>query len=328
MSMEYDERDRYRSPMGVLWEENYPFDYWQNRIWKINPYNPQDKLEALYVLLDLADTYATVLAAKLINPYEPWYMIVDNLPTPKIHETLDTLKVETEQGEHIELSMLEQHPDALMNYNIKDEWEDVASPFDLMALDLLGCPAEIDSEEKSIEFIEPPEDYVAICNGIVTFWKEHSQVLNDLKHGFRLLPFDRDTFESLIEIGLLQASDVGLEEKLEEYQKTKDEYLYFWRLEVDESAEPEEYEGKEDMNIGLKLVVYRTDAMRCRDIAINVLRLLENLLGRGGERKVVESMEELVGGQGDSIPFLEVFMGGELVYTIAEPKEEHTDSLG
>ncbi|MFC6614828.1 hypothetical protein ACFQAS_07630 [Halopenitus salinus] len=51
---------------------------------------------------------------------------------------------------------------------------------------------------KDIEFIDRPEKYVAACNAVVNFWKDHTQPLNDLKHGFRLLPFDRDTFEDMI----------------------------------------------------------------------------------------------------------------------------------
>lgn len=327
--MEYDEGGPYLSPMEKLWEENYPFDYWQNRILKINPYNPQDKLEALFVLLHLVDTYATVLAAKLRNPYEPWYMIVEELrPTSVIHDTLDKLEIETEHGERIELTMLEEQPEALVTFEIEDDWKDSLTTFDLLAADFLGCPAEIDTEEQDIEFADPPDSYVGACNGIVNFWKDHTQLLNDLKHGFRLLPFDRGTFEDMIEMGLLQSSDdeVDIEAKLEEYQNTKDEYLYFWRLEVDDLADPEEFEEKGDVEIGMRLVVYRADAMQCRDLADITLRLLHNLFGRGGENRVVESMESLVGEQGDSVKFLDDFLRGELVYSIGEPGNSDGES--
>lgn len=328
--MEYDDEDYIPTPMRTLWEENYPFDYWQNRIFKINPYNPQDKMEALFTLLQLSDTYATILAAKLRNPYAPWYVVKEELkPTREIHDTFQKLEVEGDHGTYIELMMLEEEPSTLVNYKIKKEWAESLTTLDLLAADLLGCPAKIDKEERDIEFIDPREKYVAACNAVVNFWKEHTQVLNDLKHGFRLLPFDKETFDNMIEMGLLRSTDgeVDLQGKMREYQDTKDDYLYFWRLEVDELADPEEYEEEGDVEIGMRLVVYRTDAMQCRELADITLRLLHNLFGRGGENRVVESMTDLVGEPGDSVTFLDDFLRGELVYAEGRPDNWGHDSL-
>lgn len=322
MTEEYDANGPVPSPLRTLWEENYPFDYWHNRILKINPYNPQDKLEALFVLLQLSDTYATVLAAKLINPFEPWYMIVERLkPTIVIHQTLEQLEVETDRGTYIDLSRLEVEPDDLIGYDIQEEWEEEASSFDLLAADLLGCPASIDEQQKSIEFMEPPEQYVAACNGVVNFWKDHTDLLNDLKHGFRLLPFDTGTVESLQEIGLLQSSDIDIEKRIQEYQETKDEYLYFWRLEVDELADPEELGDEEEVEIGMRVVVYRANVSLCKEMASVTLRLLHNLFGRGGEYEVVDSVDSLVGEE-ESLTFLDHFMSAEVIYATGKPGEE------
>lgn len=320
MSEEYDANGPVPSPLRTLWEENYPFDYWHNRILKINPYNPQDKLEALFVFLQLSDTYATLLAAKLHNPYEAWYMIVDQLGNRKTHQTLEFLEVETEDGTYIDLSMLEGEPEQLTGYEINEDWKGEVSLFDLLAADLLGCPASIDEQQKSIEFAEPPERYVAACNSVVNFWKDHWDLLNDLKHGFRLLPFDTETVESMREMGLLQSSEIDIEERIQEYQESKDEYLYFWRLEVDELADPEELE--DEMEIGMRLVVYKTDVSLCKEMASVALRLLHNLFGRGGEYQVVDSVNSLVGEDEDSLTFLDDFLTGELVYKTGKPGEE------
>lgn len=322
-NMEYDEEDQIPTPMRTLWEENYPFDYWQNRIFKINPYNPQDKMEALFTLLQLSDTYATILAAKLRNPYAPWYVVTEELkPTREIHQTLEKLQVTEGDRTYIELMKLEEEPAALVNFEIKEEWAESLTTLDLLAADLLGCPAKIDEEGKDIEFIDRPEKYVAACNAVVNFWKDHTQLLNDLKHGFRLLPFDRDTFEDMIEMGLLHSSDdsVDIEAKLDEYQRTKDEYLYFWRLEVDELADPDEFDTTEDVEIGMRLVVYRTDATQCKELADITLRLLHNLFGRGGENRVVDSIQSLVGEGNESMTMLDDFLRGELVYATGRPE--------
>lgn len=320
--MEYDEEDNVPTPLQTLWEENYPFDYWQNRIFKINPYNPEDKMEALFTLLQLSDTYATILSAKLLNPYAPWYVVAEELPTYKIHQTLEELQVEEDGETYIDLMQLEKEPAALMSYEIKEEWAKSLTTLDLLAADLLGCPANPDKEKKDMKFNDPPERYVAVCNSVVDFWKNHSMLLNDLKHGFRLLPFDRGTFEDLIEIGLLRSTDdeIDIEAKIEEYEETKDEYLYFWRLEVDELADPEDYEKDGDVEIGMRLVVYRADAMLCKDLADITLRLLHNLFGRGGQHEVVDSMEELVGEEENSVTFLDDFLRGELVFAEGRPE--------
>ena len=59
------------SPFQFLWQYNYPFTYWYNRLEKINPYNEHDKLEALYCLLQLTDIYSHIFAANVRNPELP-----------------------------------------------------------------------------------------------------------------------------------------------------------------------------------------------------------------------------------------------------------------
>jgi len=66
------------SPFKFLWQFRYPFAYWDNRLEKINPYNEQDRLEALYSLVQLTDIYAHIFAAYVRNPEQPWFFVKEN----------------------------------------------------------------------------------------------------------------------------------------------------------------------------------------------------------------------------------------------------------
>lgn len=111
--------------MKELWESSYPFTYWDNRIQKINPYNPEDKLEAVFTLLQLADTYVTILSAKLRNTYAPWYMVIKETYKSDIDETFEIFDVETEDGQvYADLSLFDGEPGDLIGVNVNEEWRD------------------------------------------------------------------------------------------------------------------------------------------------------------------------------------------------------------
>lgn len=94
VSEEYIRSEPLDSPLQELWESNYPIEYWDNRIHKLNPYNTEDGMEALFALLQLVDTYVHILSAKLRDPYYLWYTLKEDTYKPDIDETLDVLKVD------------------------------------------------------------------------------------------------------------------------------------------------------------------------------------------------------------------------------------------
>lgn len=200
---------------------------------------------------------------------------------------------------------------------------------DFLAADFLGCPAEIDEETLTIEYIEDRDAYIAFVNGTIDFWRKHVLLLNDLKHGFRLLPFDWDTFDSLITRGFLRTSDIDVKELKSDYEDTNQSHVYFWRLEVGEGPSKEEYrelEPGEEIETGIRLVVYRIELQKCIQLARAILRMIHNLFGRGGEFRVLELLEPLLDEEYDGIEegevatltMVETFVSGEIIYGIED----------
>lgn len=143
-------------------------------------------------------------------------------------------------------------------------------------------------------------------------------MLNDLKHGFRLLPFDWAVFESMMEKGLLQNTDYDLEALEEDYHQTRSDHAYFWRLEIDEIPDEEEFEALEsgeEMEIGMRLVVYRIAVSKCTQFSQIILRLLHNLFGHGGEYFVMDMAESLIEDEEKgSVTLFEPFIKGPLKF--------------
>lgn len=319
MSEESSDWEPVPTPLRELWERSYPFAYWDNRINKINPYNPQDQLEALFTLLHLSDTYVTILSAKLRNPYEPWLMVTDRTYKRDIDRTLGEFQVSVNGETYVDLGQFTGETGVIAGTLVHEEWKDQYGPVDHLAGNLLGCPVDIDTKNRKLTFLEDRDHYIDVCNAVVNFWRNHYQLLNDLKHGFRLLPFDWGTLELLMEQGLLRDDSIDIEEKRAEFERTKDDYVYFWRLEIDDPVDPEELEKMEpgdDLELGLRLITYRIEGQKCVQFSRVVLRLLHNLFGGGGGNYVLDMFAPLLEEDLVTLQMVESFIQGPIRYRL------------
>lgn len=268
-----------------LWRDYYPILYWANRINKINPLNPHDKLEAVSTLLQIADAYVTIFVASIKNPNEPWYFVKERAYENDIGDVLDEFR--SVDGERVDLRNYDGDLENITKLGPREGWEVSTSdgswearPMDLFAWILLGCPGEQDFDEKQLVFQENPEQYIEVCNGVINFRQNWKHLLNDLKHGFRLLPFEWDAMEELQTIAVDNAPGFDLEEKKQEYEETNGDYVYFWRLVGKEGQELEQAEGIPEgyEAHGFGLYVYRIDLDVCRGLARAMTLLLNNLI--------------------------------------------------
>lgn len=304
------------SVLQHLWTNNYPFTYWGNRLNKINQLNPHDQMEAVFVLLQLADTYVTILAAMVRNPHQPWFMVRDKTYRHHIDSTLEEFEVMTSDGDRfVDLGTFEETSDEIIGLDIGGEWADSIEALDYFAGSLLGCPADINFDNQQVTFHEDRDVYISLCNGVIQLWQEHVDLLNDLKHGFRLLTFDWDSMEEMLELGFVQYSDEDLDGIRSDYEQTKDDYVYFWRLEGG-PIEDEEWElgSGEEIDSGFRLVVYRIEMERSVRMAHMILSLLFNLINPGeGNHRVVNQVEPLIDDDG-VLKMFETFLKGDLKY--------------
>lgn len=269
-----------------LWQEQYPILYWANRINKINPLNPHDELEAVLTLLQLADTYVTILVAMLQNPNSPWFFVKERAYEHRqIRPILDLFK--SPDDGRIDLGNYDTGLDNITSYTPRKNWEvttpsenwDVR-PLDVFVWHFLGCPAIEDYEENQLKFQEDPELYLKVCNGVINFRQSWWHLLNDMKHGFRLLPFEWESMEDIESLTVASPSNFDLDEKRAEYEETKQDYVYFWRFAGKEGEEPDHSgdvpEGYAAEGFGL--IVYRIDAQVCTGLARTINFLLNNLV--------------------------------------------------
>lgn len=291
-----ENNEEIRNAAAFLWRENYPFNYWINRIDKINQFNPEDRLEALVILFQLVDLYVHVLTAKLVDPYFQWYILKEELkPARKIHNTLRPLReqitedllADDESDDLIGekwyfLEKVVEEIDKFEAIEVPEEVEDEGVELEWIALDLLGCPHELDEETSMQIPLEDPNDYIGYCNGLLNFWKRNLDVWNDIKHGFRVLPLNWDTLDKIDR----QARSLGIETELdklkEEYQdKNKNWSLQFYRM--DTSGSNTAYD--------VDIHVYEADIRECIKFARIAYAGLYNLFNKE-ERLELSSMFE------------------------------------
>ncbi len=182
-----------RSPFRFLWERNYPFEYWQNRLKKINRYNEQDRFEALYTATLLSDIYLHVFAAKVRNPDLPWFIIKEETYRRQIDGVLEDLHLD---GFPMVEQLLE-NPDSMVSIEINEDYD--IDELDAISVGILGCPISIDDDSQTVEFHEDPDLHRGICNAILKFAEGMKEVLNDFKHGFRVIPVTPDDLGLLTE---------------------------------------------------------------------------------------------------------------------------------
>lgn len=316
VDMQYDATSPQKSPLRETWQNDWDFGYWENRINKVNPDDPQDKLEPLFILLQLIDIYAHIFAAKGRSPNEPWPTLKEQTYSHHINDEISNFDISEDGETRIEVRAYNGDPDDIVGTQIRSKWKNNNDPRDFLLADFLGCPAELDSEEKEIVFIENPNIYAQIVNGTLTAWLNKRDLLNDLKHGFRLVPFNWETMEALVDEGLIQPDLLDLEEKKEEFEGTTDSYVYFWRFENREQSEaelPDKLVDEKSKYLDREIVVYRSKISTCIGVSEIILQLLKNLFGRGGQNSVTDQFGELTPENEDGPILVQEFFQGALL---------------
>ena len=305
------------NPLYHIWKRNFSFTYWDNRIGKLSRYNSEDRLDSLYVLMQLSDLYAHLFTVEVRNPNQPWFMVTEKTYKEQIRGTLKQLEVDDpEHGPMISVSNLQNEPEGLISFDMVDEDANVTKR-DAIARDLLGALAPYNKETKELEYDIDPELYLAMVNATLNFWKGNKALLNDLKHGFRVLPFDAETVDHL------EAQDFFPEqqEDVDEFQsllRQKEEQgwgITIARLEADK--EGDRYE--------VTVHIHYVDSEMCLKMAELVQRQLYNLFYPHRALSVEEEVAHLVALAGEEPNELEVIkhLGSfEIFYDPTDSVEE------
>lgn len=275
------------NPLHRLWLQQYPFSYWDNRLEKINPYNPEDRLEALFVLLQLTDLYTHIFSVKVRNPDQPWFLVKEKTMSYDIRDTLDKLTEARDFGEYIFTEKLSEEPEGLIEFDrVLEGWE--VTKEDWIAIDLLGCPVEFDTKAEDVVYHEAPESHYIGANAILNFWDENRPLLNDFKHGFRVLPFNAGALQTMLDYGLEESEEV--EEVFDKLRSAgRDEWeQYFVRLSTEESNSEDWY----DYLVSVHL--HRANIDACHEFSRLTFRQLHNLFGKGGDYHIEPFLNSLM----------------------------------
>jgi len=278
---------RNQADVTDIWTMDYPFDYWDTRIQKLSSGNPYDALDAVFIHSHLADVFVTALTARMKRPNFAWYVIKEELPTHEIYETLEILK-ETMEGEaQYYLEKLVERPEGFCSVNLPDGWAENVDYEIAFANQFLGCPAEFNFDDETIDPLYDPEDYMAVCNAVLNYWNETTNYLNDFKHGFRIIPFSWERLEWLYSEGLVE-SNSSFEDIRDQYREPESDWTFdFWRM----AAATDSKSGTP-----VHLEVHTADVERCVAFSKLTLKLLFNLFDREYKQMIGEEIEELFGG--------------------------------
>lgn len=272
--------DQPESPLKLLWQSQYPFEYWSNRLEKINPYNQADRLEALYSIVQLSDVYLHIFVAYAQNPHMPWFILKEK--TRKWH--IDDVLGELQTDELITVGNLIEETDHTIKVEPLDEFD--LSDMDSVAAGVLGCPYEVDEDTMSVTFDESPDLHRAIANAILNFAEEHRPLLNDFKHGFRVLPVTPDELEAWFQSSVM-LDETDYEEYKQDIQNLREKHnndewgFSFVRIEPDDDPE---------YGYDFQMDLYHVDAWTCYKFAELTLDALYNLIHSGSGRSLEESV--------------------------------------
>lgn len=272
--------------VGDIWTLDYPFDYWDNRIQKLDPENPHDALDAIFIHSHLADVYVTALTARINRPNFAWYVIKNELPTREIYNTLEHLEETVDGKTRYYVEKLLSKPEGFVTVELPDGWDENVDYETAFANQFLGCPADFNSEEQTIQPRYDPQGYMAVCNAVINYWDESRDFLNDFKHGFRVIPFTWERLEWLYENNLITA-DIDLEEVRANYDEPESDWTYdFWRMDVGS-----------DTSVGtpVKLEIYTADINRCIAFSKLTLKLIFNLFDRQHKQLFEDAIEDIFG---------------------------------
>ncbi len=299
------------NPVKDIWENNYPLGILQHKIERLDlNKNPSERFEAFELFLRLSDIYTHLLNAKIRNVYQPWELVKEMSFISHIEDLFDHLRNEEKHKGptgRIDLRNYFEIPeDKAIKFKLKEEWKGKIEKKYFLIASLLGCPTKINEEDQRVKFKEDPETYIETCNSIINVWEGLRPLWNDIKHGFRLVPFDWETIEHLKEINFINDSSIDLDHKREIFNKEMEKGNYFfWRLDI---IENENGAGTTE------ITVYWIEPKKCKKLAEITLMLINNILD-ARERKflVTEDIKELVDyPEEDRIETLHEFLSAEI----------------
>ncbi|SER52178.1 hypothetical protein [Natrinema salaciae] len=270
------------SPFKYLWQFHYPFQYWDNRLEKINRYNEADKLEALYSLVQITDIYAHVFAAYAQNPEMPWFFVAEETYRGDIDNVLESLRTDGIAT----VGTLSEDLDGLATVEANEEFD--INEMDAVAAGLLGCPHEIDPENVEFDFIEDPDLHRGVSNAILDFAENNVALLNDFKHGFRVLPVTPAQLRGMLgnQFQLREEQRDDFETQIDELEERlgEDEWGFsFIRLSTEST----------DYGYECSIDLYHVDAWACYKFAELTLNALYNLVTPQGGMPLEESLSEV-----------------------------------
>lgn len=271
----------------LIWHKSFNLDYWHMRLTRIDTDNSQEeKEEAFYLLLQLTDLYAHILAAQLEEPRDIWNTL-KNSRTSDIRDTFSEYEDEESQFKY----NLEQHgeDDVLANTTeLPEELEDEADDYQKAAIGL-GCPVDLEDEETSVSFEDNPDTYIKISNFFAGFWKrmyDEHELFKDYKHGFRHPRFNEETMDYIEEIvPAIGEAREGIWEDMRERADSEETILFFQLEETNENSHI--------------LRVFEAEPEPSLYLAKAVFCLLNNLFNNGQSLGVEDDFNSVTDDQGN-----------------------------
>lgn len=258
-----------QSPYNTLWQHHFPFEYWYNRLEKINPHNDADRLEALYSLVELIEIYSRAFSAAVQNANHPWYYLDEHVHITDTESTLDILWIEGNTA----IGRVSKNSNNTTTVDAEDDLD--LNGTDAITVSLLGVPYEINDFGK-VELQESPALHRGICNTILNTFEEQASLNQGFSKGFRVLPVAPDTVETIVESsGLLDSESRDqfhsqIDALREQYSEDK------WPLTFAQ-LEPQTTDQEE----AFQLQIFHTDVWVCYKFAELVLDALFNLISPG-----------------------------------------------
>ncbi|ELZ06203.1 hypothetical protein C482_00235 [Natrialba chahannaoensis JCM 10990] len=270
-----------RSPYNTLWQYHFPFEYWYNRLEKINPHNDADRLEALYSLVKLTEIYSRAFSAAVQNPNHPWYYLDEHVHLGDVDDTFDILWTNGNTA----IGRVPQNSDDTTTVDAEDDLS--LDKADAITASLLGVPYQIDDTGK-VELQESPALHRDICQIILNAFKEQSFLHQSFNQGFCVLPVSPDTVEVTIEsFGLL--NDENRAQFQSQIDTLKERY--------NEDQWPMTFAqlGKQATDQGevSQLRIYQVDVWICYKFAEVVLDALFNLISPGPGIRLQGSLSDV-----------------------------------